>query len=215
MIEVNEAYFLKDVAEHQIEIIKDDGVYRHIKFASPGTSAMSFELTTWPGHLCYSGDMGDFVFFRLNDMFNFFRTDSESPRAKGETLYINTGYWGEKCVAIDKIDGIRTFSPENFTDNVKDWLEEYLEDEKDEEFKAALTEAVQDELLDYADSMIEQEAREALNDFSFRYKNDRIVEISDTWEWTLTEKSFRFVWCCYAIVWGIMQYDINKATLRG
>ena len=29
----------------------------------------TFDIVTWPGYLCYSGDMGCFVFTRLPDMF--------------------------------------------------------------------------------------------------------------------------------------------------
>jgi len=50
--------FLKDVASHQMHIIQNDGVNRHIRFSKPGTSCYHFDLITWPGHLCYTGDMG-------------------------------------------------------------------------------------------------------------------------------------------------------------
>ena len=54
------------------------------------------------------GDIGDFVFRRLNDMFEFFRDDDAGK------LRINPGYWAEKCTAADTRrgpddDGIREF----------------------------------------------------------------------------------------------------------
>ena len=70
-----EQSFLKDVAEHQMTVLRDDGVNRHVQFRRPGTICMGFELITWPGYLCYTGDMGTYVFRRLEDMFEFFRTD--------------------------------------------------------------------------------------------------------------------------------------------
>lgn len=70
-----EQRFLNDVANHEMIIIRDDGVNRHVRFKRPNSSCMYFDLITWPGHLCYTGDMGSYVFRRLEDMFEFFRTD--------------------------------------------------------------------------------------------------------------------------------------------
>ena len=93
--ESTEADFLKDVAAHEMEILRDDGVYRHIRFKKPGTWCMHFDLVTWPGYLAYSGDMGCYVFSRLNDMFEFFRTDREYLQRDGRQLCINLCYWSE------------------------------------------------------------------------------------------------------------------------
>ena len=84
-----EAIFLRDVAEHEMIVVRDDGVHRHIRFKKPGTSCMHFDLITWPGYLCYTGDMGTYVFSRLTDMFEFFRTDREYMRLReGQTLRV-------------------------------------------------------------------------------------------------------------------------------
>ena len=68
--------FLNDVKDHQMTIVRDDNIGRHLRFSKPGTSCMSFDLITWPGYLCCTGDMGTYVFKRLPDMFEFFRTKS-------------------------------------------------------------------------------------------------------------------------------------------
>lgn len=206
--EITESSFLKDVAIHKMDILRDEGVYRHLRFKRPESMNMQFDLITWPGHLCYTGDMGTFVFERANDMFAFFRTSGHGT--SDNKLYINTGYWGEKCVAIDKTDGIHQYSPDRFMEQVNEWIAEQLEDEEDEEYKAALIDAVQDDLLDYAEDG-EHEVRNRLRDFEFEYYGRSKLEISDTFEWVLTEKSLRFVWCCYALSWGIQQYDAAKA----
>ena len=203
--ECTEEQFLRDIAKHEMTILNEDGVYRRIRFAQPDSSAMSFELITWPGHLCYTGDMGTFVFERTNDMFSFFRG---SKKEGNPGLQINTGYWGEKCIAVDSVDGIRQYSPDSFREVIQEELDEWLEDldpEEDAECIAALKEAVQDELLCYADDG-EQKAREAADEFEFSF-GDLQLSISDFFERTLTVKSFRFVWCCYAIVWAIAKYD--------
>ena len=85
-----EQIFLRDISMHQMSVLRDDGVNRHIRFKTPGTNSMYFDIITWPGFLCYTGDMGTYVFRRLEDMFQFFRTDREHMTLRdGATLAIN------------------------------------------------------------------------------------------------------------------------------
>lgn len=211
--ECTEERFLRDVASHRMLIVRDEGIHRHLRFKQEGSSNMYFDLITWPGHLCYTGDMGTFVFQRLEDMFCFFRMDARDKRITADKiLIINTGYWGEKCVAVDSCDGIRKYSPDAFRDAINEQLEYWLEDldaEDDAECIAGLKEAVAENLLPYADEG-EHEARDAANRFHFKHNDDEF-EITDFWERSLQVKSFRFIWCCYALAWGIDQYDKSKA----
>lgn len=78
--------FLVDTAFHRLEIIRDDGLYRHLRMKQPGTSCYYFDVITWPGYLTVTGDMGTWTFSRIADMFDFF-----GPWQDG----INTGYWSE------------------------------------------------------------------------------------------------------------------------
>ena len=82
--------FLLDTAFHRLEIIRDDGLYRHLRMKQPGTSCYYFDIITWPGYLTVTGDMGTWTFSRIADMFDFF-----GPWQDG----INTGYWSEKLEA--------------------------------------------------------------------------------------------------------------------
>ena len=92
----------------------DNGVHRHIRFKKPGTMCMYFDLITYPGGLLYTGDMGTYVFVRLQDMFEFFRTSNQDGWVKemGLTLYTNHSYWSEKLVATD-CSGRREARPRN------------------------------------------------------------------------------------------------------
>jgi len=38
--------FKRDIANHDLEIIRDEGVNRHLRFSSPGTMVMHFDLIT-------------------------------------------------------------------------------------------------------------------------------------------------------------------------
>jgi hypothetical protein len=196
--------FLRNVAEHTIIIIKDEGVYRHIRFMKPQSSDMFFDLITWPGHLCYTGDMGTFVFHRVEDMFSFFRS---------QELKINPGYWAEKVLAEDTCDGLREYDADAYRTAINEWLLSQTEDEEDREYITALTEAVNDDLLSVADDG-EHTVRQAVDDFSFQYGYHRSVQIDDFWETHLTRSTSRYLWCCYALVWGISAYDKMKREKR-
>jgi hypothetical protein len=218
--------FQRDIAEHKMRIIREDGMYRHIRFAQPGTNCMSFELITWPGHLCYTGDMGTYVFERLHDMFEFFR------RGEHNRYSIDMRYWAEKVTAGDKSsrdNGILEFSADKAKrqawEAVAHFIEQYLTPDEDEpkEVQDTCMRARNDlragvrEMLDTAD---DNDIRfyDALNDFSFCQQDSdawkelglESFEFSDVWEWDMRDYTFRFEWCCYALSWAMQTYDRFK-----
>lgn len=200
--ECTEEKFLKDVAGHEMTIIREDGVlrpYRHIRFARPDTINMSFELITWPGSLCYIGDMGTYVFSRTNDMFQFFRSSRDVHMPEGRTLYINTGYWAEKCEAIDSRDGISEYSPEKFIETIREWLD-------DREASPEVRAEAEENIISFAEEG-EHAARQAVSDFDCDG-----FEFSDFWEANLHVRTYRYIWACYAIAWAIKTYDAAKAA---
>ena len=81
--ECTEQRFLDDVKNHQISIIKDDGLHRFIRFKRPDSTSYWFDLITWPEFLCISGDCGTYVFSRTEDMFKFFRMNDNDFNKKG------------------------------------------------------------------------------------------------------------------------------------
>ncbi|HEY3679008.1 MAG TPA: hypothetical protein VGL45_09830 [Bradyrhizobium sp.] len=185
-----EQSFLKDVAAHQMTVVSENGVHRHVRFKRPGTYCMQFDLITWPGYLAYSGDMGCFVFARLADMFEFFRSDR-----KGSELQINTGYWSEKLEAVNKHCGYREFSADLFRESIGRWLD-------DAEASAELRAEVEDDVLYHADDGQDAAYRAALD-----FKGKDGYRFTDFWEVNCAEYTYHFVWCCYALAWGIRQYD--------
>lgn len=191
---MTEESFLKDVGKHTMRVLHDDGVHRHLHFAIPGSGHMHFDIVTYPNHLVYSGDMGCYVFSRLTDMFEFFRGKEDGP------LRINEGYWGEKLDAVDRPDGYREYQPELLETHVNEWLDEVEADEE-------LREKVRDEILSYVQDG-EYAARDALTNF----EHDRHRPFQDTWECNFSAYTFRFVWCCYALAWGIRQYDKARSS---
>jgi hypothetical protein len=192
--------FVEDVKDHRLTIHLDDGPRRHLSIQEPGTSQYWYEVVTWHGVLTIRGDMGTFVFSRLDDMFQFFR--------KGPG-YINPMYWAEKLQAHEVHGGHRQFSSDRFLQHVSEsagyWVDDSLDRETDQDQIAALHDALAMDVVPY--SSYEEEARHAVEHFRF---DDREV-FSDIWEWDLTEYTAQFLWCCHAIVHAIAMYDAVRA----
>lgn len=205
--------FLGDVADHVMQVVRDDGLYRHIRFKRPGTICMHFDLITWPGVLCYTGDMGTYVFSRLADMFEFFRTDTRDKKP-GE-LYVNLGYWSEKLIAVDagsRNGGATEFSEEKFTQVINDYVAEWLDDrDVSEEDAKALRDAVKSEIIDMIEPQDESYTYRLGHDFQHDVGHYEFY-FQDLWDYSFTEYTSRFKWCCYALAWGIQLYDDSKAA---
>lgn len=214
----SEASFIKDVASHEMHVLMDNGGYRHIRFKKPGTGCMHFDLITYPGHLVYSGDMGCYVFSRLEDMFEFFRTDREYKRRDGKTMAINLGYWSEKLQAVDGTRseaGATEFDEDRFKEAVIGDLVSWIRAHRDETTKddrRELWDAVISEVIGADGDNGGYRKQIAAHDFSHRV-NSGVGDFyfRDFWDHNLTRYTYRFVWCCYALAWGIKQYDEAKA----
>lgn len=197
--------FKSDIKDHKMEIVKDDGSFRHVRFSRPDSLSYSFELTTWPGYLTISGDMGCWVFCRTPDMFEFFRSDK---------LTINNGYWSEKLQSSSKYEGPeQQFSIDAIRDSIKHHLKGCYLTPK---IRKAIMRQVEDDVLSM-DS--EHDIWTALRDFEYSYSdgsefNTKEFTFQDIWELHSTEWSFHYEWCCYAIVWGIQQYDKHQKKIE-
>ncbi len=208
--------FLRDVADHQMIVSHDDGVRRHITFKRLGSSCYAFSLVTWPGYLAYTGDMGSFMFCRLPDMFDFFRMNpSDWNFNKTGGLSINPGYWAEKLVSTDRNGGHKKFDPERF----KQVIHEYRLDWVRSDRGRALTKEQRRELWEAAGDVMNvaedgyQKAGQAAHDFSYRFDNSKHwFEFTDLFDHNFDRPTYHFVWCCYALAWGIKQYDAAKAN---
>lgn len=191
--------FVKQIADHRMTVLRDDGLYRHLKFARPGTSNMHFYLTTWPGTLAFTGDMGTFVFKRLEDMFTFFRCPDDWP------LYsISCGYWAEKCVAADRDGGYKEYSEDACRDSLAELIGEYVEDMEPDEAEALRDRFDREVLSCLCDGGIEHAYGLALE---FEHRGRPVFELSDGL--SCHTYTHHFVWCCLALRWAIAQYDAH------
>jgi hypothetical protein len=222
--------FRRETAGHQMTVLHDEGLYRHLRFATPGSSLYWFDLVTWPGCLTVGGDIEAFAFSRTDDMFAFFRAGTG----------INPSYWAEKIRA----GGVpaREYSEDRFRQVVTEYAQasagEY----------PGLMEAVDAEIFNSGDIYHEDGAIRLAADFEYgtkatakcfcgngftgspamtdawqlshkasapRDSGTHSVKITlvegfrfhDTWEWDLRAWSWHFLRACHAIKWGIGQYD--------
>lgn len=222
MPKCTEDLFLEQVKSHEMERLLDScslEPYRHIRFSRPNSSTCMFELITFPMHLVYAGDMGTFVFSRINDMFDFFPMDNNDFNNKGNgCISINPDYWSEKLEAspIDTgVDGYKQFSKEKFKKAIFEYYEDYLIDNNidNEKIKEDLLYEIEENVL-IADT--EYEAYSFADNFSY-IDDDGIMEdefvFHDVTSWNFQEYTFHYLWACYAIQWGIAKYKEKKAEL--
>ncbi len=188
-------WFAKDVAEHVMEVIRDDGLYRHLRFKQPESSNMYFDILTWPGCLCFTGDMGTYVFQRVRDMLSFFRRDAGR--------HVELRYAAEKLLAEDIGDGTRRYSQELFEEAVNERVADAVE-LRDTEWAEELRSAVEGDVLSWGGE--ERAAQTAVREFTW---DD--FSFGD-WENGCKDFSYRFVWCCRAVEWAVARYDERVAA---
>jgi hypothetical protein len=190
------------IRAHEMTVLHDDGLYRHLRFRSPDAGSYWFDLITWPGSLTISGDCGTYTFAREADMFGFFRGHR-----------VNPDYWAEKVSRETKVS---SYSEDQFREQV-------AAEVKDAD-QPGLAEAVESDfygILAEWDTTCEAGARQALDEFAFyKSESDRYdpakeadFRFEDTWEWDLSDWDWTFLWCLHAIVWGIARYDKQRAAV--
>lgn len=186
--------------EHQLTVIHEDGLYRHLRCQKPGTWIYGFDVVTWPGYLAICGDVGAFMFSRVRDMLEFFEAGGR----------INPGYWGEKLQGPGNYDdNTRRFSPDLFRTRATAWFEEIADTRQEvgewtTHFREARKEEFHREVVARADDG-EHEARRALIEWGGEYG------FGDLWELDFREYDHQFLFCCHAIVWAIARYRLQSA----
>lgn len=201
--------FARETAEHQMLILHDDGLYRHVRFRHPKRSAYWFELITTPGTLIFRGDGESYVFNREPDMFEWFRTSAWKGRP-------NLGYWAEKMTSSR--DTIKRYDQDLLAAEVCRTVDEcYDYKPMPDGLREAVQENVLDELVGHEDT-----DRQTVDSFAFYInEKDRFdpfadpdFRFHDVWEWRTQDYDWWFEWACQAIVWGINQYNAAKARKR-
>lgn len=183
------ARFDRDTASHELTVVRDDGLYRHVSFGQTGSRYMRVDVVTWPGYLVYSGDMDCFVFSRNEDMFAFFRG-----------ARINPGYWAKKIQACSR-GGVTEWSRTLFAERARDELEMFLAEDVLEE--AVVRPHFQLEVLGGLRDKAKERAYSDIGNFEVEGE----YPFSDFYEINTDVHTFHYLWCCYALVRIIELYD--------
>ncbi|MFJ4925376.1 hypothetical protein [Streptomyces sp. NPDC088736] len=118
------ARFARDARNHEMTVEHEAGLYRHLKFMTPGHGSVgSFQLITWPYNLVVkTGWTFHFDIDATPDMFDLFRKTARV----GE---INPGYWSEKVRAgRDEVEG---FNPDSLKGEVASTIAQWMRDDLD------------------------------------------------------------------------------------
>lgn len=225
--------FSRDTANHSMEVLHDSGLYRHLRFSRNGSSVYHFDLVSYPGYLCYSGDMGCFVFYCAPDMFDFFSPGDyeEKKQVERGMPYINPGYWSQKLCAVDgnRMHASATeFDAEKFKRAINEFRVGWMKAETRDplarllaedgpiprrlsaEDRRKLWEAVEDEILGELDNGQER-AEIAAYDFAWQSKAGEWYRFTDLQEYSFSRFTHTYLWACFAISWGVQRYDTYKA----
>lgn len=165
-------------AKHEMTVRHNDGLYRHLRFRQPRTWCYGFDLVTWPGFLYVGGDIENYTFARVPDMFEFF----------GEKPDINPHYWAEKITN-------RSVRTRRFSERaLREWVASTIEESEE---PAALHAAWQEHAFG-RDLGSDHTAREVLAEFK---------PFADPFDWAdFSEWDHHFLLSCFAIVHGLKMW---------
>lgn len=211
--------FFSETKNHKLTIKHDDGVYRHLRMMDPKDSAYWYDVITTPGYLHFNGDGESFVFARLTDMFQFFRSGIH----KDGSIHVNVDYWSEKLKSSRGKE--KVYDEDRFEKEVRQRVDEAIEEGTftEEEVKEFRQE-IQDWIFDDWGTAEEGAAFKIVADFEFKYgPKDKWGSPTKTWqfyephEWFGATKDYDWwlVWALYAIPYAIQAYDREKGALSG
>lgn len=188
------ARFAVETQDHQMTVLLDQGLYRHLKFRGPRNELYWFEIVTSPGQLTFSGDGDSFVFRLADDMFEMFRRSSRSGG-------INAGYWAEKV----RTGNARSYSRERFEEIVEQQVAAA------EPRFPGLRDDVREFVLDSVVYDVDYEASALMAALDFEYRPPGATgapfRFEYVHEWDLRDFDWWFLFACHAIVHAIQQYD--------
>lgn len=203
--------FKRNTREHVLDVIKDDGLYRHIRLHKPGTGFYHVDLITWPGHLTVTGDGSTYTFARERDMFGFFRGG-----ARGYDSGINADYWAEKLQGgTDGRDLARSYSESKLRGYVGEVATEYGK-EYPGLAKALNEEIFSDSLGDkgYALELMSRFAHYESDEDRYDYDKHPDFQFDMCDLPNFTTYDYWYLYSCHAIVDLIRRYDAHKAAER-
>lgn len=188
--------FALDTANHEMTILREDGLYRQIRFTAPG-SLDWFDLVTWPHNLVVNGSHGSWHFCAVptKDLFGLI----QESRIDGTA---NHTYWAEKVRAGDT----KSWSEAKF----RSWLRGRAA-ELEPGFPG-VTAAIVSQILDSDEHNLEYEETAHHAVACFRHEGDRLA-FPEAWQQDFTDWDYHYLWMCHAAVHGVEQYDAARKAV--
>lgn len=193
------ARFRRDTRNHRMTVVKDDGLFRYIQVRNPSSISYSFNITTIPGYLIYTGDMGSYAFSRERDMFDFHRIEFHD-----HVPAISYDYMAQKCEAIDRRCGTEGFDSKSF---VSAAVQRFREGVPCERGRLNTFKEFRWDILDQHYQNSEQAIGAVMRWDSPLHSSAENVFSEFYEEGPFTKPSFHFKWACWAIACTIRDYD--------
>jgi hypothetical protein len=203
--------FTSEVRDHKMKVLRNDKVYRHLRFMDPKNSAYWFEIHTGPNFLLFRGDGDSYVFSNGDqDMFRSFRNSI----GKNGSLHPDPGYWTQKLSSSEQAE---KWDTDTFQEDLAQYITDMVEqDVVPKEHEERLRQEVENHLM-YEDLHAADLAIRTLLEFDFyfnepdRYDSTKTpdFEFDECYEWitTCTEYDWWYLWALHGICWGIHQFD--------
>lgn len=183
----SEEEFKTSIKDHKLSILKNDELYKHLRFKNPSSFNRYFDIVTWPGNLCYTGDMGTYTFKRIENMIYFFSDG------------VNPDYWSEKLTSISKFgEGVKVFDGDKF----KEYFIEFINEDDnglDSLYKEEILEDLKLGNLDLNDE------HEILDYITYHYNHYTVDHITSWYaeNYNLFKSfTYHYIWCCRALNWS-------------
>jgi hypothetical protein len=225
---------------HEITVLHDDGPYRHLRFKSPDQSAYWFDIITWPGCLTVRGDLNSsYTFAATTDMFGFFRGNSHNgsinpdywtqklttpggrdaitnydpelfeQQVKGHVVTAIRG--GDTPRGLGRaITRMLTEGDIGWEDGARAELERFEHGAK-VRLSCLCRATAEFDADEYVSGSLWRGDHRSIGHMT----DETRVEgwrFHDVWEWSFRDYDWSFLWACQAIVWGIAQYNVAKAS---
>ncbi|OOF58290.1 hypothetical protein [Rodentibacter genomosp. 2] len=185
--------FLESIQKHQLTVIENSENVKIFRFADPNTISLSCTIIYAANTCTITGDMGHFLFGRVQNAYNFFLNNP---------AVFSFGYVSEKVLAQDTSVGLYYFDGDLAEKSIKEIISDYRE-ETDEERNL--------EKLNLLENTLQNVDWSKQFEVDSWFYNNANGELSHLFDDTYTGKFERltnyFIWCVQAIIYATRLFE--------
>lgn len=176
-----------------LEVLQDQGAYRHLRATTHGGFILWFEVVTWPGALTFQGPSGAWTFGRVvDDMAEYIK---DAP--------VDVPYWAD--LLLHHSNPAYVYAGE---DRATRYVREAVRAAEDT--FPDLAEAVEATFFSpYASADLKTEDGFLVSARTFEHDEFRF----DVENWDLKIIDSRFAYACHALSWAIEQWSVGKGAV--